>query len=498
MKKHEPIPNEMLKIARLERCWTLAEAAEQANVSIEAYSRWEYGIQEPRLSSLRLLCDAFQKSPKELGFERITQKSHPGEEQEVLGETTERSPEEQGYSSILSGFMPQRDWAIWFGLKQAQISTMMTLWHGSMLSCDEVQIVIDQEIKTMDDELQRYQVDEQENISRRQALIAIAALPTTLLAYGVTSDSVTEDFLRQCAASITACWHLMNGKGLAAVNEVLPRLAPQLGALALRPSKHQHEAAQLATQASIIQAILSMHQLNVKARETHCKDAIRYAHISGNKQLQAAAYMYLGYTFSFCYQPRQPQKAITAFQQGLQTLGQDASLIRSDILMGMAEAHAQNGQEQEALRYIGLAQDHFPDYPENDPSYIYAECGTPTLYQWEGKMYLELVDYYTDRGYQQKASDALMQSIGATSLNDRCTNETIIYQADAARVLGEIDIYAGSLKQAAQMAIDLGSKKRYNEALQVYQRTPTTWIKESQIQLLARDIFKQLPARKAD
>ena len=493
MKKHEPIPNEILKAARLEKCWTLADAAEQANVSIEAYSRWEYGIQEPRLSSLRLLCDAFKKSPKELGFEHHLKKSHPGEEQEMLEEIPELPSLEE------PSFAPQRDWATWFGLKQAQISTMMTLWHGTTLSCDEVQIAIDQEIKTMDDELQQYQVDEkQESISRRQALIAIAALPTTLLAYGVTSETITEDFLRQCAASITACWHLMNGKGLAAVNEVLPRLAPQLGALALRPSKHQHSAAQLATQVAIIQAIVSMHQLNIKARETHCKDAIRYAHISGNNKLQAAAYMYLGYTFSFCHQPRQPQKAITAFQQGLQTLGNDNSLIRSDILMGIAEACAQNGQEQEALRYIGLAQDHFPDYPENDPSYIYAECGTPTLYQWEGKMYLELVDYYTNRGYQQKASDALMQSIGVTSLNDRCTNETIIYQADAARVLGEIDIYARSLRQAAQMSITLGSKKRYNEALQVYQRTPTTWIKEPQIQLLAKDIFKQLPARKAD
>jgi tetratricopeptide (TPR) repeat protein len=188
----------------------------------------------------------------------------------------------------------------------------------------------------------------------------------------------------------------------------------------------------------------------------------------------------------------------TAFFQGLQALGNDESLVRSDILMGIAEAYAQSGQEQEALRYIGLTQEHFPDYPENDPSYIYAECGTPTLYQWEGKMYLELVDHYADRGYQQKASNALLRSIGATSLNDRCTNETIIYQADAARVLGELNVYASSLRQAARMAIDLGGKKRYSEALQVYQRTPASWTKERQIQLLAKDVFKQLPSGKVN
>lgn len=188
---------------------------------------------------------------------------------------------------------------------------------------------------------------------------------------------------------------------------------------------------------------------------------------------------------------------ITAFLQGLQALGDTPSLIKSDILMGIAEAYAQCGEEQKALHYIGLAQEHFPDYPEGDQSYIYAECGLTTLYQWEGKMYLELVDHFTDRGYQQRASDALMKSIGATSLNDRCTNETIIYQADAARVLGELSIYAGSLRQSVQMAVGIGSKKRYSETLQVYQRTPNPWIKEPQIQLLARDVFKQLPTGKA-
>lgn len=65
-------PNQKLRAARLERCWTQAFAAEQVQVSIEAYSRWEYGEQHPRLSSLRLLCQAFGKSPQELGYERLT------------------------------------------------------------------------------------------------------------------------------------------------------------------------------------------------------------------------------------------------------------------------------------------------------------------------------------------------------------------------------------------------------------------------------------------
>jgi transcriptional regulator with XRE-family HTH domain len=472
--------NEKLIAARRQRSLTQQEICKKIDANERTYQRWESGESRPQPQYLRRLCRLFKRTPEELGYP-LTQ----------VGVASVGVIDAEN-----TDFIPtvERDWATWFGLKQAQIATMMNLWRGRAVSCDEVQLMIDQEIKTMDNELQQFQIDEQENISRRQALIAIAALPTTLLTWGATSNTIAEDFISQCAASITACWHLMKGKGLTVVSEVLPKLIPSLGALASRPSRYQQSAAQIATQFSIMQAIISMHQLNFRAREAHCNDAIRYARISGDNKLQAASYMYLGYTFSFCYQPRQPQKAIPAFLQGLQALGDTPSLIKSDILMGVAEAYAQCGDEQKALHYIGLAQEHFPDYPESDQSYIYAECGLTTLYQWEGKMYLELVDHYTDRGYQQRASDALMHSIGATSLNSRCTNETIIYQADAARTLGELDIYTDALRKSAQMAIDLGSKKRYSEALQVYQRTPRAWVKEPQIQLLARDVFKQLPA----
>ena len=161
--------------------------------------------------------------------------------------------------------------------------------------------------------------------------------------------------------------------------------------------------------------------------------------------------------------------------------------------MGLGEAYAQCNDEQNALHYLGLAHTHFPSDPEIDPSYMYAECGLTTLYQWEGKTYLELVEHKPDKGYQQRASNALMQSIGATSLSTRCTNETIIYQADAARALGELEIYSNALTKAADMATEIGSKKRYNEALQVYQKTPEKWLAEPSIQGLARDTFRQLP-----
>ena len=483
-------PNLQLKGARLARNWTQSEACEAAGVAdITSWQRWERGTHAPSHYYRRKLCALFKKTPEELGFFAETQEEPSiiivhNKQEIMLSASIHKYPEEE-----------YRDWATWFGIKQAQLFAMINVWSRQALSHDEIQTMIHQEIKIMDEALNQYEAQEQHSISRRQALIAIAALPTTLLSYNhdVALSAIAEEFLPQCSASVTACWHLLNTKGFTAVSEILSKYVPLLSTIALRPSKYQQDAAKIATQTSILQAIAAMHRLNFTAREGHCKDAIRYSKISGDNKLQAAALMYLGYTLSFCYQPRRPERAIPVFLEGLHVLGNGNSLLRSDILMGLGEAYAQCNDEQNALHYLGLAHDHFPSDPELDPSYTYAECGLTTLYQWEGKTYLELLEYQPDRGYQRRASDALLQSIDATSLSTRCTSETIIYQADAARALGELEVYSNNLTQAATMAIEIGSKKRYNEALQVYQKTPEKWFTEPLIQELARDIFRQLP-----
>jgi transcriptional regulator with XRE-family HTH domain/tetratricopeptide (TPR) repeat protein len=484
------VPNEKLRTARLQRHWSQERAAANIGIDRKTYVRWEQGQHTPQPGTLEMACKAFGMTAEELGFD--------------TGILQERSIVEVSSSREVAVFPASdsfeeeaRDWSTWLGIKLAQIITMVSTWRDHAIFCDEIQIMVDQEIKMIDHELQQYQAMEQQAISRRQALTTIAALPTALvLGAGLVTDAAIEEFLPRCAASITSCWHLMKGKGFVAVDGILSTFAPSLAALALRPSKYQQAAARLSVQSSIIQGILAMHRLNFTKRELHCQEAVRYATISQDRTLQAASLMYLGYTYSHCYYPRQPQRAVPLFKKALYTLGEETTLLRSDILMGLAEAHAQCKEEQEALSCIGQAQDLFPADPELDPSFIYADCGVNTLYQWQGKTYLQLVEHFPDAGYQQKAAGSLMQSIGISSISDRSTNETLIYQADAARVLGELKIYSSSLRQAAQMASAIGSRRRYNDALLVYQRTPEKWRKERQIQALAKDVFKQLPMKK--
>lgn len=400
-------------------------------------------------------------------------------------------------ATVFSGELNLVDWPSWFGLKQCQLLMKISLWSRQAFFSDEVQIMVDQEIRKIDGILKQHRVIEEQAISRRQALVSIASLPLAALLTWRSepiTDTISSEFLSQCAASIAACWHLLRGKGgLAAVDEILPQFTPLLKALAKQSSKYQKAAAYVAAQASILQGLLAMHRLDFTAREVFCKDAVHYASVAEDNSLRAAALTYLGYTYSFCYVPRRPEKAIQVFLEALHIQGKEAPLLRCNIYVGLAEAYAQCKEEQQALRYIHLAETNFPAYPEQDPSYIFGACSLHVLYQWKGKMYLELTEHYSGQGYQRKAVDALMKGIGVQSISEFSATETIIYQADALRVLEELDTYATSLKQAAQMATDLGSRKRYSEVILVYQKTPEKWFRERQIQVLAREVFGQLP-----
>jgi transcriptional regulator with XRE-family HTH domain len=482
--------NGKLVAARKSRNWNQAKASEEIGVDLRTFQRWEREGSIPQPYYRDKLCEVFGMSLKDLGYDFLAV---------ATIKPVARFHSNGTQISPLNGTEEQRDWASWFGLKLAQILgllRMTSIWNNDF--SEEIQTLIDQEIKMIDETLEQHQMVEQQAISRRQALVTIAALPLVLLGLrsGPIADTATQEFLSQCAASITACWHLLRGNGLTSVSDIIPQFIPQLKTFALHSSKYQKTAARLAAQASILQAILAMHWLNFAGREAHCKDAIRYASISEDKNLQATALTYLGYTYSFCYLPRQPEKAIQTFLMALQTLGNDAPLLKSNISMGLAEAFAQCKEEQQALHYINLAQTHFPTYPELDPSYIYGDCSLHVLYQWEGKMYLELAEHYSGRGYQRKAADALLQGSGVQSISARSTTETIIYQADASRVLGELDIYITSLTQAAQMARDLRSQKRYSEAFSVFEKTPDKWRREQQVQILAKDVFGLHPRRK--
>jgi tetratricopeptide (TPR) repeat protein len=213
--------------------------------------------------------------------------------------------------------------------------------------------------------------------------------------------------------------------------------------------------------------------------------------LAGDKALHAGALMYLGYTYTFC-NPIRPQKAVETFLEALRELGDADNLVKSDICMGLADAYALVNDESQAKRAIHMAQDCFPSHPEQHASFFYADCALDTLYQWEAKMYLDLAQHDQRRDYYQSAWNILEQSIKIHAVSERCTLETVIYQTTAALGLHDLDMYASYLKEGASTALQMGSQRRYQEAVDLYRQAPQNWKQERQMKRLAA-FFREQP-----
>ena len=111
-----------------------------------------------------------------------------------------------------------------------------------------------------------------------------------------------------------------------------------------------------------------------------------------------------------------------------------ALLERGELLEGEYGkwCYAFRKRAEDLFRQTRLTQDSFPSHPEQHASFFYADCGLDTLYQWEAKMYLDLAQHDQRRDYYQSAWNILEQSIKIHAVSERCTIETVIYQATAA------------------------------------------------------------------
>lgn len=328
------------------------------------------------------------------------------------------------------------------------------------------------------------------DVSRREFLHQFVGANFFSLARTIDSQNplfapiLTSEFLNQCDVSTTACWSLMQGNGITLAEDMLSTYVPSLRKLTYHSSPYQVKAATITTQALLLSAIVSKHRLRFAEREAYCHEAIQISHLSENILLQSASSMYLGYSALFCH-PMRPLYAIETFLRALFLLDERSPLLKSDIYLGLADAYAHCGEKQKAFEAIGLAQEHFPDNPQLDPSYLYADCTISTLYQWQARMYLALAQSTLQREYYQQAWNALTQSIEAQTLSERCTCDIFIAQADAARGLDDIELYLGCLKKGVQKARDIGSQQRYQEGLRVYQTIPPQWREKKEIQELA-------------
>ncbi len=474
-----------LTAAREARNLSQAQLAEM--VKLGPRTIWAAEHQRPiSAHSRRQLCRYFKKTAPELGLVSAESAARDRKRQK----REQRTPTRSISATTLSPIVQQEP-----VLPQSIVSSnntdsllvrvMMVLNQQQYQSdsYDDLQHAIDQEIGGFD-LMKRSDDDNKSRLSRRDALVIIAGLPLSLLMKTPpepTNAIFAEEFLPQCAASITVCWHLMKGNQLSVVEEVLSAYLPILTILAQQPAKYQEIAASLATQVYRLKGILALHRSDSLVRDTYFQTAVQLSEIIQNPDLQASALI------SLAYHNQDPTLSSQMYEKALISKDRVSPLLLSRLYVELSVVYAQMKQKQQALRYLCLAQETYPDNPENDSSFLYAEFSLPSLFMEIGRTYLALTQHYPEEQYSRQAWNTFSQVEKQPTIlvPERIRVETLNYQAKTAVALRNLDLLCKYLEQGACGAKSLSSEKRRREAIEIYREAKSIWPNEMRVKELA-------------
>jgi DNA-binding SARP family transcriptional activator len=321
-------------------------------------------------------------------------------------------------------------------------------WYGRAASCDHLQSLLHQELgrwttmSTSNSELL---------ISRRMALAILVAMPLGLvpaILAGQRSPLVLEEFLPECTASISACWHLMMGDGLSTVAAQLPTYLPALEMLAQQPSRYQKIAARLTAQGYLLMSLVALHTLNAPLREAYCWRAERCGRESGDQALYVAVLLFLA---GMLYEENKLDKSLAVYEKAIAIVSHPSSqaspLLNNKVFVNAAASYAQAGRVQEALRCLGKAREFFPKEAHDEPVYLSTDHGEYAMLQWEGQTYQNLGKCSFDLPKRSRvlytAAQSSLAQIGkldpAIVVPERLRLEIINQQAATALALNDMD-----------------------------------------------------------
>lgn len=381
------------------------------------------------------------------------------------------------------------DCAMWFSERLAQIIAFVTKWQKRM-SASDFQKILDRELRVFDEIKTMFDPDTY-FLSRRSALLVIAALPKGLL--GLLQQQKTalieEDFLPACAASITACWHLLNGREFVSVEQTLSRYLPFLVGWARQASPYRRTAAYLASQGCLLLSLVASHRLWLQQRATYCEEAVELAKDAEDRILQIKALSMLG---NALYDQKAYDEMLRTYQDARHGINEAVSkipqVLQCKVLMGLAHAYAQHGRVQEALNTVSEARAIFPGDVEELPPFLSADDGLFSLILFEGWVRLDLGKREPDKEHYDHAAKVLAQieELPRTILvPERIRIEITNRRAQAAIAQGNLDAFLHYTLQSAESLKQVTSEKRRQELVVNYKAARKKWSHESQVLELA-------------
>jgi transcriptional regulator with XRE-family HTH domain len=338
-------------------------------------------------------------------------------------------------------------------------------------------------IKGYDDMTQHHESD-QTRISRRHALQTIAKFPIqmyALTAFGLENMHLApaEEILPACAAGITACRALLKDEEIATIEQILSAYLPILETLALQSSVHQQTAAHLVSQSYLLATILADHRRKLDHMESYSRAARRYGQLANDPNLEASALARLAVKFDY---ERRDRKALQTYQEALAlpNFAQVSPLLRGRIYAGLAGSNAYCHQKDDALYYLGLAKDTYPEQVANDPSFHFAYSGENTMSLWEG-LTNKHIGHYT-AAWNAFSQHAKMQP--QPGLRETNRAEFLNYVASIAVKQRELDASSLYIETAEGVAWQIKHEQRYAEVLDTFRSLQMLWPDEPVVRRL--------------
>ena len=134
-------------------------------------------------------------------------------------------------------------------------------------------------------------------------------------------------------------------------------------------------------------------------------------------------------------------------------------------------------QKQESYRFSEMAYERFPEKPEVQPDFLHTLCRYSTLVVWDGLNHLELGN--------PSQSEKIFAQIDSTQpkfqMPERARIELLNYQAETFTELGKMEQACTYLEASIHASMSIGSKRRIQEAWDVFQRIQGIWHDEPKV-----------------
>lgn len=318
-------------------------------------------------------------------------------------------------------------------------------------------------------------------VNRRQANKTLAGLVSGLLitsSAGQIDPSLltrlwADDLLAIYARGIAACQDLYFSGSPYRVEAILPLYCNQTSLLAQQPSPLQQSAARLASQAQQLACELATDREDFGTAQQAGQQAFLYAQLAGDSNLQVASLIGLA---NLGFHRKLSTAALGAYKHAVSLLNENVTpLLKGRTYAGIAEVYAMRGQFQEAMRAMGLAYEHYPLRPEDDPAYPYLRASRYSLYVFgdaQSRLFL---------GQPKEADKALIAMQRETNdpqIEPVTKLDMLYYQADVQIQQGELETSSVILTEATTLAKGLGSRLYFNKLATSYQRLQTQWPRE--------------------